>query len=203
MGRRADPAVRARLKSAIGDYVLENGLAELSLRPLADSLGTSPRMLLYHFGSKEQLVTAALEEARVRHGEAVDNFLAEEPGLEPGEVLRRFVPWLTSPGHAPFLRLFFEVYVLALRDPRRFPGYLEWAVRDWLSLFEGVLARTTGMAPEDREIAATAALGGFRGLLLDLLATGDTSRVATSAEALLSALEAHYEREEAPRAVPG
>jgi hypothetical protein len=117
--------------------------------------------------------------------------------------LRRFIPWLTSPAHAPFLRLFFEVYVLALRGPGRFPGYLEWAVRDWLSLFEDVLARTTSLDRDDAEIAATAALAGFRGLLLDLLATGDASRVAASAEVLLAALESHYEREGAPGAVAG
>jgi AcrR family transcriptional regulator len=201
MGRHPDPDAKRELRSAVGDYVLEHGLSELSLRPLARSLGTSPRMLLYHFGSKEELIMAALEEARQRHREAVETFLAKEPDIDPGDLLRRFVPWLTSPGHAPFLRLFFEVYVLALREPQRFPEFLDWAVRDWRALFEDVLSRTTELDPEHREIAATAVLAGFRGLLLDLLATGDRARVTKAGEALLSAMEAHYEPQEMPHAV--
>jgi AcrR family transcriptional regulator len=198
MGRHPDPDAKRELRAAVGDYVLEHGLSELSLRPMARSLGTSPRMLLYHFESKEELIMAALEEARQRHREAVETFLAREPDIEPGDLLRRFVPWLTSPDHAPFLRLFFEVYVLAVREPERFPGFLDWATHDWRALFEDVLSRTTGLDPEHRETAATAVLAGFRGLLLDLLATGDRGRVTKAGEVLLSAMEAHYESEEVP-----
>ncbi len=201
MGRRADPDAKARLQSRLGGYVLENGLADLSLRPLARSLGTSPRMLLYHFGSKEQLITDALDEVRRRQREQVEAFLASEPDVEPGDVLRRFIPWFTSPAHAPFLQLFFEVYGLALREPTRFPGFLDSAVQDWLALFDDVLSRTTELVPADREIAATTVLAGLRGLLLDLLATGDKARVTKAGEALLSALESHYGRMEAPDAL--
>src|SRR3954470_6401488 len=102
MGRRPDPEAKTQLRTALGDYVLEKGLSDLSLRPLARSLGTSPRMLLYHFGSKEGLITAALEDARRREREQVEALVATEGDIEPGDLVRRFLPWLTSPGHAPF-----------------------------------------------------------------------------------------------------
>ena len=38
---------RAKLLSEVADYILSNGLADLSLRPLAATINTSPRMLLY------------------------------------------------------------------------------------------------------------------------------------------------------------
>ncbi|MGZ8722334.1 MAG: TetR/AcrR family transcriptional regulator, partial [Aeromicrobium sp.] len=54
MGRRDELAEQAT------DYVLEAGLIGLSLRPLAAAIGTSDRMLNYHFGSKDELVASVL-----------------------------------------------------------------------------------------------------------------------------------------------
>src|SRR5207248_9104803 len=59
MGRHKDPQRKAELLESVAEYLLEHGLAELSLRPLAHAVGTSPRILLYHFGSKEELVASA------------------------------------------------------------------------------------------------------------------------------------------------
>lgn len=39
-------------------HVLRHGLGSASLRPLAKAAGTSDRMLIYHFGSKDALVAA-------------------------------------------------------------------------------------------------------------------------------------------------
>ena len=57
---------RAKLLEEVFDYVLSNGPAGLSLRPLAAGVNTSPRMLLYFFGSKERLISEALAEIHVR-----------------------------------------------------------------------------------------------------------------------------------------
>jgi AcrR family transcriptional regulator len=86
------------------DYVLEHGLAGLSLRPLAKALATSARMLLYDFGSKEQLVNEILAEIRRRERSLFD---AEAASLH--DVWR----WIADPDREPFLRLFFENYVTA------------------------------------------------------------------------------------------
>ena len=43
------------LEKAYG-FVLEHGLADLSLRPLAQAIESSPRVLLYLFESKDGLV---------------------------------------------------------------------------------------------------------------------------------------------------
>jgi AcrR family transcriptional regulator len=62
---------RAELIDAALDYVMAHGLVGLSLRPLAAQLGTSDRMLIYHFGSKERLVGEVLARAQQRLAEAV------------------------------------------------------------------------------------------------------------------------------------
>src|SRR2546423_15548894 len=115
MGRTADPTIREDLVRAAGDYVLEHGLADLSLRPLARALGTSPRMLLYHFGSKEELVMAALDDTRRRPAELLAAYLADQPDAEPDEVFRRLWVWLVSSRHLPLLQLFLAVYAPSLQ----------------------------------------------------------------------------------------
>ena len=51
---------RESLGEAATDYALDHGLIGLSLRPLAAAVGTSDRMLLYHFDDKDDLVAAVL-----------------------------------------------------------------------------------------------------------------------------------------------
>src|SRR5512142_2700669 len=75
------------LERALG-YLAEHGIGDISLRELAAALGTSHRMLIYHFGSKEGLLVA---------------------------VVRRFWRQLRSPEVAPLIRLFFELYAQALQ----------------------------------------------------------------------------------------
>jgi AcrR family transcriptional regulator len=156
MARPVDPARRAAVLERAADYVLERGLAGLSLRPLAKTLGTSPRMLLYDFESKERLIQEILAEVRRR-----------ETSLLEAEVrtLEDVWAWISSPEREPFLRLFFEVYVEGLAS-----GEAEPLVRDWLDFL------ATSWQPSVDEATATLMVAVVRGLLLDRLATGDRAR---------------------------
>jgi len=156
MARPVDPHRREAVLARAADYVLEHGLAGLSLRPLAKALGTSPRMLLYDFGMKEQLVREVLAEIRRREQSLLE---AEVRTLD--DVWR----WIAAPEREPFLRLFFETYVDALGREEAEP-----LVRDWLEFL-----RTSWQPPVD-EATATLMVAVVRGLLLDRLATGDRAR---------------------------
>ncbi|MBA2456073.1 MAG: TetR/AcrR family transcriptional regulator [Nocardioidaceae bacterium] len=57
---------REMLAEQVTDYVLEHGIIGLSLRPLAAALGTSDRMLVYHFGTRDALVAEAIELSNAR-----------------------------------------------------------------------------------------------------------------------------------------
>ncbi|MEZ5281321.1 MAG: TetR/AcrR family transcriptional regulator [Acidimicrobiales bacterium] len=72
MGRRPDPERRAELLGDVVGYLLEHGVHQTSLRPLATELGTSTYTFVYHFGSKEELLAEALEEIATRHAAAVE-----------------------------------------------------------------------------------------------------------------------------------
>jgi AcrR family transcriptional regulator len=156
MARPVDPNRRSAVLAKAADYVLEQGLAGLSLRPLAKALGTSPRMLLYDFESKERLIHEVLAEIRRREASLLE---AEVHTLEDVWA------WIAAPEREPFLRLFFEVYVAGLAE-----GEAEPLVRDWLDFL-----RTSWHPPVD-EATATLMVAVVRGLLLDRLATGDARR---------------------------
>jgi AcrR family transcriptional regulator len=152
MARPVNPTRRAEVLAAAADYVLAYGLAGLSLRPLAKALDTSPRMLLYDFGSKEQLVADVLAEIRRREERLLD---AEVHTLE--DVWK----WISAPEREAFLRLFFEVYVDAMKRGDASPF-----VEDWLAFLSSRVDEAT----------ATLLIAVIRGLLLDRLATGDKKR---------------------------
>lgn len=171
-GRPADPQRRQETLRRATDYVLENGLAGLSLRPLAAALQTSTRMLLYDFGSKQQLVTAVLAEVHRRHRE----LLVERARTVSGDLvdlLPAIWTWLTAPEVTPYLRLFFEVSVDAFTHPGAYPDAGRGIVEDWISTLTDPETWSPG-APADPAVA-TIVVATLRGLLLDRLITGDTT----------------------------
>lgn len=198
MGRPPAIERRAELLSGATDYVLEHGLSDLSLRELAEDLGTSARMLVHHFGSKEQLIAEALAESRKRQLALLEGFFASSPAAPPEETLDLMWAFMSSPDAEPFMRLFFEVYGLALQDSERFPGFLEHAVMDWVQTIRAHLL-ASGLSERDAEEGATEGLAVLRGLLLDLLATGDRDRIHAAQRNATASLRRRAEALRAPR----
>jgi AcrR family transcriptional regulator len=169
MGRPNDPALRAELLDGAVRYASRHGIATLSLRPLAKALGTTAPLLVYHFGSKDALLVELMNEARRRqHAILID---AEARGLSDAEGAKALWRRISAPAALPLVRLFFEMYALALRDRARFPGFLDRAVGDWL---DAIAPRN---APARERAQATVLLAAFRGFLLDVCASGDHARV--------------------------
>jgi AcrR family transcriptional regulator len=186
-GRRTRHAHRKQeLRDAATDYVFVHGLHKLSLRPLATALGVSHRTLLHHFGTKEQLLSEVLREARMRERLLVAAQLEGTGEMAPADVLRK--GWRRSIEHLPFFRVYYEVQGLALQDPERYASFLDGVVTDWVSLIAALLEQQ-GITAERAESLATLVWGGIRGLQLDLLTTGDRERVDRGLEELAQALE--------------
>jgi AcrR family transcriptional regulator len=163
-------------------YVLAHGLADLSLRPLAGAIGSSPRVLLYLFGSKDGLVRALLARARTDELELLERL----PGLDGNTpdglhvVAERVWSWLAAEEHRALLTVWVEAYARSLVDPEGpWGGFAAATVTDWLA----VLAAAQ---PSDvRDTAAgrasrTSVLAVLRGALLDLLATGEVDRTTAA-----------------------
>jgi AcrR family transcriptional regulator len=153
------------------DYFLEHGVAGLSLRPLAGEIGTSARLLVYHFGSKEGLIQAVMDEARTRTQRSFASTLARSSRGGAKGVMGAFWGWIIRPANARLLRLLFEVHVLALQNPRVYARYLEASSSSWLELIERSLPPS-----KERRVVATLCAAVIDGLLLEYLATGDRRR---------------------------
>jgi AcrR family transcriptional regulator len=163
-------------------YVTEHGVSDLSLRPLAAAIGSSPRVLLYLFGSKDGLVREILALARERELEFVAG-AGHEGGAAGAETVRRVWAWLDDPAHAPVLRLWCESYVRSLQGGQPWAGFAAQTVGDWLDIL-GPLLASDG---EESAAAATLTLAVLRGLLLDVLATGDHDRARAALDRFLAA----------------
>jgi AcrR family transcriptional regulator len=115
-------------------YATHNGLAELSLRPLAAAVGSSPRVLLFLFGSKDQLLRALLARARQDQLTLLQRMRTESAPTDLAAAVRSLWSWLAAPAHRPLLALWFEAYAQSLRQ-RHGPwdGFGRQTVEDWLA----------------------------------------------------------------------
>ena len=179
------PGPRDRLLAATVAHVARHGLADLRLRALADAIGTSHRMLLYHFGSKEGLLAAVVASVEASQ-RAIFTELADDAG-SPDTVVRRFWRGLTDPSVAEHERLFFEVVAQALQGRPGTQGLRETLVEPWLEAITGATAGSQEWSPQVARARARLGLAVTRGLLLDLLATRDLDGVDAAMEQFLGA----------------
>ena len=184
--RPVDSASRSQLLDRIVEYAFANGVASLSLRPLAKELGITAGLLLYHFGSKEELTVELLKHAGDRQ-RALFAALRTREDSTPVDICTDVWRVIGSPDSRPLFRLFFEVYGLALVDAKRFPTFFPAAIDNWLDFMERPYVRD-GLSRRDARVRATIVLAGFRGFLLDLCATGDFERVDRAVAAWLATL---------------
>jgi AcrR family transcriptional regulator len=197
MARPADPRRRAKTLAAAADYVLEHGLAGLSLRPLASELGTSTRMLLYDFATKEELIMAVLAEVRRREAGMLGEHVSTTGASGP-ELLRAVWDWAGHADRAPFMRLFFEVYIDAMAHPDARSERAQAMVTEWLDQFGAVLGSSAADAADS--VAATLVIAVLRGLLLDRLNTGDEERTDRALERFAQLLARPEQRDPAEQA---
>ncbi len=183
-------ARQAELLEAAYRYALAHGLADLSLRPLAEAIGSSPRVLLFLFGSKDGLLRALLSRARAEELALLDRARqpADPAGLVP--AAERLWRWLAAKEHRPLLRLWAEAYTRSVVQPDgAWAGFARTTVEDWL----GLLADCQPPAErgsEDGTARRTLILAVLRGALLDLLATDDEVRLTKAVELQLDLLHA-------------
>ncbi|WP_405911615.1 TetR/AcrR family transcriptional regulator [Streptomyces sp. NBC_00963] len=182
-GQRTHGDRRAQLVDAAVDHVAAHGIGDLSLRRLGAAIGVSHRMLIHYFGSKEQLFVEIVRTSERRQRDLLSR-LRLEPGLSPAGIARRLWQQLTDPRLAGQERLFFEICGQALRGRPEAAPVLEGLVKDWL---EPLVAAevSAGADPAVARRRARMGLATVRGLLLDLLATGDRAGVDAAMEEFL------------------
>jgi AcrR family transcriptional regulator len=179
---------REDLLNASIEYILERGVADLSLRPLAAKVGSKARLLIYHFGTKDSLVAEAMIVVRDRVQKAFAAVVGSGEGRAPSQIMRAFWLWATSRQHERYLRLFFEVHGLALQKPGSYGSYLEGAVTSWMEMMASVLPAK--MSRQRRQALATLAVSTVVGLLLDYLSSRNKKRTSEALDSFASNFDA-------------
>ena len=171
---------RGRLLAAAIEHVSANGLTDLSLRGLAAELGTSHRMLIHHFGSKDGLWVAIVREVERRQQEGIAG-LVVDPSLSFADAQRMWWKHISDPSLWPNERLFFEVYTRGLHGRSPAADLLEGDIASWVEP-TAAMAQAKGLDRDTAHAFARLGIAVTRGLLLDLLATGDREGVDAAME---------------------
>jgi AcrR family transcriptional regulator len=193
MSRTTNEDRPAELLEAIHDYLVEHGVSDLSLRPLAKAVGASPRLLLYYFGSREKMLVMLFEQIRQRQRA----FYGRPQAATFGEACRETWAHMMASGVEPSFRLFFEAYGVALRNPELYEDFLHSTIEDWLGTIAAPLA-ADGVDLQQARAFATVILAAMRGFMLDYCTTHDRERLDGAVRVWSQALDSiSFQRGEA------
>jgi AcrR family transcriptional regulator len=180
MARPLDHAKRAELLAAVVRYIADHGLADLSLRPLAAELGTSSRMLIYYFTSKEKLLVQALMTQR-------PDIAALFADIEDASALRDRLWdfWTANTSGEGSTSAKVMLQVLAAACAPHSP-YIDYATSAFAAFISSLTQALRGLeSVDDPEVVATLLISGLRGILQDRLITGEVERTDRAARRLI------------------
>ncbi|TDD20624.1 TetR/AcrR family transcriptional regulator [Nonomuraea diastatica] len=181
MARTADPNRRAELLDQIVDYLAGHGLSTLSMRPLAEHLGKSTRVLTHHFADKDELLSATMARLDERHRAWLRSLPGWAGSDSVGTIIRRTWDWQSSEDNLPIARLVHEIEGLAAGG--RLRGHVPRLLADRSEFVAGLL-RERGVPEADALRISTLANSAYTGLQIDLLTTGDRERVEEALDQL-------------------
>ena len=177
MARPPDVDRRRRLLDALIEAFAGGGIGDRSLREIAEAVGTSHRMLLHHFGSRDELLLTIVDEVERRQMSTLP-----DKAVEPADAMASMWADVRRPELRPFERLFFECYARGAQGEQPFARMVPGAVENWLSEVDA----KAGADPAFVRLG----LAVIRGLLLDLVATDDDEGVDAAARAFVELLRA-------------
>lgn len=190
MARTPDVEMKRVLLDQVVAYLAQNGLGDVSLRPMAAALDTSPNRLVHHFGSKQELLTAALNQATQIQQTVRDGWLKRNPQMTKTVELRKWWKWLNeSPANLALTRLGLEAATLEATRTGLSGDVRAEQIGVWRESIEQQLI-IEGVPKRAAVIEASLLKGMFTGLIVDLMATGDRLRLSRALEQGLQRTEA-------------
>jgi AcrR family transcriptional regulator len=178
-GRQTDRNRRAELLDRVIDAFATGGIGDRSLRDIAAVAGTSHRMLIHHFGSRDEMLLAIVEEVERRQVARLDDFPDD-----PADGVAAMWADVRRPELRPFERLFFECYSRGAQGEQPFARLFPAAIDGWLAAVD---ERSDGAADPAMVRLGMAVV---RGLLLDLVASGVEEGVDAAAADFVEMLRA-------------
>src|SRR5579885_675309 len=173
---------KQELLDALIVYLAQHGIADLSLRPMAAAAGTSARLLIFHFGSKERLLEEVLGEMQMRLQRSFTSMAQAE---RKGPLLRMFWDWALTVPNYDTLKLLYQLHLLTAQAPRTYGRYLKRNSLNWLGLIQAALP------PAQRDPAFATLLGAvFDGLFIEVMSSGDKRRATRALDEFIAMAQA-------------
>jgi len=180
---------KSELLGGVLRYLFRHGVANLSLRPLAAELGTSARILMFHFGSKDRLLQDVMQELTSRLNTSLALLVQRQEGSRRVAPLRLFWDWATHEDNLPCLRLLYEAQVIAMQNPEVFGPCLKGVAVEWHEM----ALRSMSDSLKSSSLA-TICVAVFDGLMLELMATGDHRKLTLALDEFIRMVTRHGAR---------
>jgi AcrR family transcriptional regulator len=188
MARTPDLERRQELLDRIVVYLAQHGLAQATLRPMAAALDVSINRLVHHFGSKDELITAALARAIDQQSAVQQAWFAKKPNMTQTELHRRWWKWMNAkPENLALVRLNYEAAALDTSVTGLAGEVRADQIGVWRHDIEHCLLGE-GVGRDRVGLEATLIKATFSGLVMDLLATGEKRRVTRACNEWLDRL---------------
>ncbi|MCU1659762.1 MAG: TetR/AcrR family transcriptional regulator [Pseudonocardiales bacterium] len=168
---------------AIVSILRERGPQGFFLGTIAEEMGTSSRMLIYHFGSRDELLGRAMRVVR----EETIQYLNDPPPSTLLEAVDKW--WDYYMVNLSDMQLFFHLASRRFEEPGRFTEFASNAVDSWVEYFASSI-EAEGRSPEFARVLGRLTIAAMRGLTVDFLITGDKDHVDSSLDAFRSLLVA-------------
>ncbi len=192
MSREVDETRKPALLADILDYLLDKPLATLSFRTLADGLGVSTFTLVYHFGSRSELLGEIVRAISAREREVFKRLTDGDATLEAYfDGLERSWEWSVQPRNRKLQRLQFEASILEALDPTSHTFTRELFTH-WQAIGEEAL-RAIGLSEADAALEARLTIDTIFGIQYDLLVNGDVDRATAAYRHLVASHRARIE----------
>ena len=181
MARQADPKRKPQLLEEIIDYLISKPLSSLTFRSIAEHLHVSTFALVYHFGTKSQLVSEVIDEiCSARQRTLLESNLSTHSVDEYFDGIRGYWLWTIEPRNRQLRRLEMEAATGECLSQDA-----EAVTRRSLVMWHEIVATglvALGVAPEVASVEARAMTSTMYGLQYDLIVTGDLERVTEAFE---------------------
>jgi AcrR family transcriptional regulator len=187
--READPQKKPALLQQVVDYLIDKPLSALTFRGLATALGVSPFTLVYHFGTRAELVREIIGAIATRQRGFETVLDPEQVTIESYlEGLRNTFELTLQPRNRAMQRLEFEAQMLEAVEPQH---GLTRAVHEELQTRGRDTLVALGLDEKDAAIESRLLIDTFYGIQIGLVINNDDERAA---EAFDRALHQHRER---------
>jgi AcrR family transcriptional regulator len=169
MSRPLEPEKKQALLEQCLEAAIASGMIDLSINTIAKNIGTSGRMLVYHFGSKQELERQLITLLEIRLREKLWSFETVALGSENSLTTTLLAMWqhLTSPAMHGLLKLTMDLNQRAIQGDVETQHFLEHENQQWVDSLVLLINDKT---------MALALLHLFQGAILDFLTTGNAQR---------------------------